>query len=182
MAKTSERFVNLRVHSAYSLLEGAVRIKQMPGLCRANGMPAVAITDSGNLFGALEFSETLADEGIQPIIGCALPLLYETASDPLQAATRAVNAPLPIAPIVLLAQNQIGYGNLMRLSSHAYLDNDGADPHVTMAMLADHCEGLICLTGGAFGPVGRLLRDGRRDAGLALLQQLAALFTGRTYV
>ncbi len=175
--------MHLRVHSAYSLLEGAVRVKQMPGLCRANGMPAVAITDSGNLFGALEFSETLAEEGVQPVIGCALPLLYEAASDPQHGGvTRGVNALSPIAPIVLLAQNQAGYGNLMKLSSHAYLDSEGADPHVTLEMLADHCEGLICLTGGAFGPVGRLLRDGRFEAAQALLLQLAGWFEGRAYV
>ena len=73
--------MHLRVHSAYSLLEGAVKIKQMPALCRTHAMPAIAITDSGNLFGSLEFSETLAGEGIQPIMvaPCSFALINRIA-------------------------------------------------------------------------------------------------------
>ena len=65
-------FVHLRAHTAYSLLEGALRIKELPKLCRAHGMPALAMTDTGNLFGAFEFSQTLAKAGVQPVIGCSL--------------------------------------------------------------------------------------------------------------
>src|SRR5207244_11914953 len=67
-------FVHLRTHSAYSLSAGAIKIKELVGLCRAEAMPAVAITDSGNLFGALEFATACAEGGIQPIIGCEVAL------------------------------------------------------------------------------------------------------------
>src|SRR5258708_36797293 len=73
-------FIHLRVHSAYSLSAGAIKIKELVGLCKANKMPAVAITDSSNLFGALEFSTTCAEAGIQPIIGCEIGLLVHEAN------------------------------------------------------------------------------------------------------
>jgi DNA polymerase-3 subunit alpha len=174
-------FVHLRVHSAYSLLEGAVKIKQMPALCRTYEMPAIAITDSGNLFGALEFSETLAGEGIQPVIGCALQLCFDQPDSSSVDVQRGPALRDRIAPIVLLAQNEAGYANLMWLSSNAYLECD-AEPHVTLAQLAAHADGLICLTGGALGPVGCLLRQARRDAGQALLRGLALIFPQRLYV
>ena len=79
---TAPRYIHLRVHSAYSLLEGAIPVKKLPGLCEAAGMPAVALTDTGNLFAALEFSETLAKAGIQPILGCQLTLAYAAAAHP----------------------------------------------------------------------------------------------------
>ncbi len=178
---TGTGFVHLRVHSAYSLLEGAVKIKQMPALCRTYEMPAIAITDTGNLFGALEFSETLAGEGIQPVIGCALQLCFDGQDSSSADALRGPVLRDRIAPIVLLAQNEVGYTNLMWLSSSAYLECE-AEPHVTLAQLAAHADGLICLTGGALGPVGCLLRQGRRDAAAALLRELAAIFPQRLYV
>ncbi|PKQ02048.1 MAG: hypothetical protein CVT73_20310, partial [Alphaproteobacteria bacterium HGW-Alphaproteobacteria-12] len=70
MADSMPQFIHLRLHSAYSLLEGAIRIKDLPKLCKAEGMPALALTDTANLFGALEFSEVMAGAGIQPITGC----------------------------------------------------------------------------------------------------------------
>jgi DNA polymerase-3 subunit alpha len=105
---TAPRFIHLRVHSAYSLLEGAIPIKKLPGLCEADGMPAVALTDTGNLFAALEFSETLAKAGIQPIMGCQLALAWAQPAHP---------GDRPPAPrgIVLLAQDETGFGNLMKL-------------------------------------------------------------------
>ena len=80
MADSMPQFIHLRLHSAYSLLEGAIRIKELPKLCKADGMPAVALTDTGNLFGALEFSEVMADAGIQPITGCTLPIRLDRKS------------------------------------------------------------------------------------------------------
>ena len=68
------RFIHLRVHTEYSLLEGAVRLKKLPGLCRAAQMPAVAVTDTNNMFAALEFSVTAAEAGVQPIVGCQVDL------------------------------------------------------------------------------------------------------------
>jgi len=168
------RFIHLRVHSAYSLLEGAIQVKALPGLAKADQMPAVAVTDSGNLFAALEFSETAVKSGIQPIHGCILPLAYAAASRPgeKEAEPRTV---------LLLAQDETGYGNLLKLSSAYYL-RDHIHPHITLGELEAHAAGLICLTGGSGGPVGQLLRDGQAPAAEALIQQLSGMFPNRLYV
>ncbi|MCI4662776.1 MAG: DNA polymerase III subunit alpha [Neomegalonema sp.] len=168
-------FIHLRVHSAYSMLEGAVQIKKLPGLCEGMGMPALGIADTGNLFGALEFSETLAKAGIQPIIGCQLDLAYAPPPEPGQK-------PTPPAPILLYAQSELGYRNLMKIVSHSFLDCGEAEPFITWAMLEEAGEGLLCLTGGARGPAGIMLQNGKTDRARAHLEQLAALFPDRLYV
>src|SRR5580704_14241131 len=105
-------FVHLRVHSAFSLSEGAIKVDKIPVLARDAAMPAVAITDTGNLFGALEFSQYCVGKGVQPIIGCQLAL------------SRPDNTRLAPEPIVLLAQDATGLANLQRLSSQGFLDTD----------------------------------------------------------
>jgi len=172
---SAPRFIHLRVHSAYSLLEGAVPLKTLPDLAARAGMPAVAVTDTGNLFGALEFAETAAKSGIQPIIGAQFPLLYAPADTPGEA-------PPEPRPIVLLAQSEAGYLNLLKLSSAHFLESGEALPHITMAELSGHADGLICLTGGAEGPLGQLLRDGQRQQAEALLTTLSDLFPDRLYI
>ncbi|TCO73852.1 DNA polymerase III subunit alpha [Rhodovulum euryhalinum] len=168
------RFIHLRLHTEYSLLEGAVRVKKLPDLCRAAGVPAVAVTDTNNMFCALEFSVLAAGAGVQPIIGCQLDLAY----DPAAPGER----PRQPAPVVLLAQNAAGYGNLMKLNSCLYLGKEGQLPQVTPEELEAHAEGLICLTGGPDGPVGRLLQSGQRAKAEALVARLAAAFPARLYV
>ncbi|WP_101068879.1 DNA polymerase III subunit alpha [Roseovarius salinarum] len=168
------RFIHLRVHTEYSLLEGAVRLKQLPALCQDAGMPAVAVTDTNNMFGALEFSVTAQGAGIQPIMGCQVDLAY------LETPPGA--RPRPPAPVVLLAQDETGYRNLMKLNSLLYLRGDGNPCHVTTKELCAHAGGLICLTGGPDGAVGRLLQGGQRPAAEALLDQLHAAFGDRLYV
>ncbi|WP_296426486.1 DNA polymerase III subunit alpha [Yoonia sp.] len=168
------RFIHLRVHTEYSLLEGAMAVKKLPGLAASMDMPAVAVTDTNNMFCALEFSEGASKAGIQPIVGCQIDLCY-TTPDP---GKRPENP----APIVLLAQNEAGYLNLMKLNSCAYLKGDGQLPQVTLDALAQYNAGLICLSGGPDGPVGRLLRQGQRPKAEALLDRLAATFPNRTYV
>ncbi len=168
------RFIHLRVHSEYSLLEGAVRLKALPGMCRDVGMPAVAVTDSNNMFAALEFSVSAQDAGIQPILGCQVDLAY----DPPEPGARA-KAP---APLVLLAQNEAGYLNLLKLNSALYLDKHGEIPQVSMAELAAHGAGLICLTGGPDGPLGRLITAGQTPKAAALLQELQGIYEDRLYV
>jgi DNA polymerase-3 subunit alpha len=161
---TAPRFIHLRLHSAYSLLEGATPLKALPGLCERHAMPAVAVTDTNNLFGALEFSENAARAGVQPIIGCQLDV---GAGGTPQPGER----PADPAPIVLLAQNEAGYLNLLSLSSAVFLETSDVKPHVGLDRLADHADGLICLTGGAHGPVGRLVQDGQAGKAEALLRQ-----------
>ncbi len=173
-------FIHLRTHSAYSLSAGAIKIKELVQLCRARAMPAVAITDTGNLFGALEFASACAESGIQPIIG------IEIAVAPSGAARvpRPGNAQAAESDrIVLLVQSELGYRNLMSLTSRAYLEGEaGAEPNVTVADLVGANEGLICLAGGAGGPIGRLVAEGQPDAAGAALLALKAAFPGRLYV
>ena len=167
------RFIHLRVHSAYSLLEGAIPVKALPGLVAGAGFPAVAVTDTNNLFGALEFSEGAAKAGVQPIIGLQLALTYLDAEP-------GKKAPEP-APLALYAQDEAGYRNLMALSSAAYLETDTTrTPQVGLDRLAEHADGVICLTGGPRGPLGALIANGRDARPLA--RRLAGLFPGRLYV
>ena len=107
------KFIHLRVHSEYSLLEGAIRIKELPSTCFAMGMPAVAVTDTNNLFGALEFSEYSANAGIQPILGCQMS--FSATERP------KIDPVFGLPSIVLLVKNEIGYKNLLKLNSKAYL-------------------------------------------------------------
>ncbi|MFY9210730.1 MAG: DNA polymerase III subunit alpha [Aestuariivita sp.] len=168
------RFIHLRVHSEYSLLEGAVRLKKLPDLCKSADMPAVALTDTNNMFAALEFSVSLSAAGIQPILGCQVDLAYMPA-DP-------GGKPRDPAPVVLLAQSETGYENLMKLNSCLYIDKAGQLPQVTLDELEAHAEGLICLTGGPEGPVGLLLQTSQNPAAEALLDRLAMVFRDRLYV
>ncbi|WP_118137246.1 DNA polymerase III subunit alpha [Oceanicella sp. SM1341] len=172
---STPRFIHLRTHTAYSLLEGAIQVKALPKLAAGDDMPAVAVTDTGNLFCALEFSEYAAGAGLQPIIGCQMRLAYAAAASPTE------KAPAP-RDIVLLAQDEAGYLNLMKLNSCAFLDSPDAEPHITLPELTRHAEGLICLTGGAAGPVGQLLQDGQGAKARALTEKLAGLFPGRLYI
>ncbi|MDG1281307.1 MAG: DNA polymerase III subunit alpha [Pseudorhodobacter sp.] len=168
------RFIHLRTHTEYSLLEGAVPLKKLIGLCQAAQMPAVAVTDSNNMFAALEFSVLAAGAGVQPIVGCQVSLAYDPA--------RPGEKPRDPAPIVLLAQSRAGYMNLMKLNSCLYLGKAGQLPQVTMADLASHGAGLICLTGGAEGPVGKLIQSAQMPKARALTEALAAIFGDRLYV
>jgi DNA polymerase III subunit alpha len=170
-------FVHLRVKSAYSLLEGALRAKELANLTVDNAMPAVAVTDTNNLFGAYEITEALAQAGVQPIVGCLLAVEF----DPPQLGGVMVRQRPPLLP--MLAQNDAGYRNLAKLLSAAYLSVEPGDwPHVTAATLAQHTDGLIALTGGPGGPLNRLLVEGQPEAAEAILDRLSALFGDRLYV
>ncbi len=168
-------FVHLRVRSAYSLLEGAIKADAVGALAAANHMPAAGLTDRANLFGALEFSVTAKDAGVQPIIGCALPVCGIGEGLPERWAR--------IPTVVLLAQNEVGYRNLTVLSSAAYLEVEaGADPQVPWDKVLAHAEGLILLSGGVDGPVDPLFAAGRTAEGEAALAAMQAGFGDRFYV
>jgi len=175
-------FVHLRVHSAYSLSEGAIKIPDLVRLCRENGMPAVAVTDTGNLFGALEFAEAASKAGIQPIIGCQLAI---ARPDEFVGAAPAAGmvARRTLDNLVLLVKDETGYRNLLKLVSGAFLDTEpGERPHVSMSRLEALSDGLLALSGGPDGAVARLLADGQMEAAEACLERLAAVFPGRFYV
>ena len=160
-------FVHLRVHSAFSLAEGAIRVPDIAALARKEQMPAVAITDTGNLFGALEFSQYCAGKGVQPIIGCQVGV--------------ARSGRIGLAPdqVVVLAQDARGLDNLQRLSSFGFIEGDAAEPALPLARILEHAEGLILLTGGTRGPVGRMLAEGQEAEARALVARLAEAFGDR---
>lgn len=186
-------FIHLRNHTEYSLLEGAVKIQQVvnPGTeaeykihpvidkCIQNGMPAVAMTDTSNMFGAMFFSSACLSDGVKPILGCALNLLQEKEAGIYARPSLKEEKNF----IVLLVQNEIGYKNLIKLVSHAHLeDNDADSPAITLEDLKEHNQGLILLTGGAEGPIGHLIIDGKKEKAKALLKDLADTFKDRTYI
>ena len=175
-------FIHLRTHSAYSLSTGSIKVKDLVGLCKKQKMPAVAVTDSGNLFGALEFSIEAAAKGVQPIIGCEIGIRA-----PQGEAGRGIgrSAPGPAAPepLVLLCQNATGYANLLKLVSKSFLETVGNEaPQIALGELEGLSDGLICLTGGTTGPLGRRLLEGNMAAAEQCLDTLARYFPGRLYV
>jgi DNA polymerase III subunit alpha len=181
MTDKTEPFVHLRVHSAYSLLEGALTIARLAALASADRAPALALTDSNNLFGALEFSETLAEAGIQPIIGLTLSLTFATEGE--IAPGGDIRGPHADGRIALLAKDQQGYANLMRLSTNAYFAASESGEVVTaMADLASQAEGLIALTGGPEGVIDLALADGNPELARARIEALHAIFGDRLYV
>ncbi|PWJ21942.1 DNA polymerase III subunit alpha [Jannaschia seohaensis] len=168
------RFIHLRVHTEYSLLEGALRLGELPGLAAGLGMPAVAVTDTNNMFCALEAATKIAGKGVQPIMGCQVDLMFDPA--PPGEKPRAP------APIVLLAQTEAGYECLMRLNSCLYLERPDMVPQVTVEELEAFSDGLICLTGGPDGPIGRLVAAGQEAKAEALLDRLHGIYGDRLYV
>ncbi|WP_421935588.1 DNA polymerase III subunit alpha [Phenylobacterium sp.] len=172
---SGEGFVHLRVRSAYSLLEGAIKADKIGGLAKGDGMPAVGLADRANLFGALEFSVATKGEGVQPIIGCALPVSGIGEALPERWAKTPT--------VMLIAQNERGYLNLCDLSSIAYLEIDASEePHVPWAKVCELSEGLILLSGGPDGPVDHLFAAGKIDEGRAVLAEMKRVFGDRFYV
>src|SRR3981081_936373 len=171
-------FVHLHVHSAYSLLKGSIKIGNRGELAKTDRQPALSLTDTDNMFGALEFSDKMAGYGIQPIVGCELAIDF---------ADQDPNARNPFAAtparIVLLASRECGYRSLMRLNSRAFLETPTHQaPHIKFEWLEGDAEGLIALTGGPDWPIS-LARGGDHAAlAAARCDRLANLFGDRLYV
>ena len=161
-AVTTPAFVHLRVHSAYTMLASTLRPKAIPALARALGQPAVALTDTNALFAAMEFSEAAFEKGVQPIIGATLTV----AGDAL----------------VLLAQDETGYVNLVALVSQAHLGAEGGEPGLAWSALDGRTDGLIALTAGPDGALTKALAGEQRAAAEAIVDRLEALFPGRLYI
>ena len=172
-------FVHLHVHSSYSLLEGALPIARLAELAKADHQPALALTDTDNMFGALEFSEKLVGYGIQPIVGCALAVDFGD----LDHGQRNPNAHPERARVVLLAAREAGYRSLMRLNSRAFLDTPANEPpRLQLDWLKGETEGVIALTGGPGGPLDRALAAGQGHLAATRLEALLELFGDRLYV
>ncbi len=168
-------FVHLRCRSAYSLLEGAVEIKGLRDLAVRHDMPALALTDINNLFGALEFSEILAEAGVQPLIGLTLALG--------QASTGGTTTNDIRGTIALLASSEEGYRNLMALSSMAFLEVEPTDlPHVMWEDVQGKSAGVIALTGGFDGIANQLLHNGQQAKAEEYLDTLQATFGDNLFI
>ncbi len=170
-------FIHLRVHSSFSLLEGAIHIKDLVKWCVKHAMPAVAITDHGNLFGSLEFSMAASAEGVQPIMGCVLMVQPVAAPDTRNASQQKPDQ------LLAYAQNEEGWQNLLALVSKSYLAPAGGHaPLVSMEELEAHSAGLIILSGGIYGAVGKALLTGRDAVAEEALLRLNTSFAGRLYI
>jgi DNA polymerase III subunit alpha len=177
MSAASPGFVHLHVHSSYSLLEGALTIARLAELAKKDRQPALALTDTDNMFGALEFSEKMAGAGIQPIVGCALGVDFGDQDNRGPAAGQG------FARIVLLAAREHGYRSLMRLCSRAYLDTEQSEqPHIKLAWLEDEADGLIALSGGPNGPLDRAIGAGQGALAQSRCEELQSLFGDRLYI
>ena len=174
------KFVHLRVHTAYSLAEGAIMLPTLIHKLHDMGVPAVAVTDSRNMFGGKAFSKYASDEGIKPIMGC-LFLLRNADSDDLMRSKGKEQEP---DKIVLLVMNAEGYGNIMKLMKRFYLDNTekGWAPQLTLQNLKDFNAGLIALTAGPEGTIGRLLLENRKQEAEDFTLKLKEIFQDRLYM
>ena len=182
LTENGEPFVHLRVHSAYSLLEGALTIPKLVSLAAEERMPALALTDTNNLFGALEFSEYAAQAKIQPIIGCTLSLSFAAEPEARPDSCELVKH-INHGRIALLAKDASGYANLIKLSTEAYrYGADSGETLVTIAHLALHQEGLIALTGGPDGVIDRAIAANDFRFAETALNQLKGIFGDRLYV
>ncbi|MBJ3774441.1 DNA polymerase III subunit alpha [Acuticoccus mangrovi] len=167
-------FIHLRVHSAYSLLEGALHLKKIVALAQADDQPAVAVTDTANLFGALEFSEASFAAGVQPVVGCTLPVKL---MERIQNGKRIV----PVARLPLIAMTAEGFANLQRIVSRAYLASEGQGAVVGLADLAGTSDEIICLSGWTDGPVALAHHYGDMDGARAMFRDLHGTFGDRFY-
>jgi DNA polymerase III subunit alpha len=175
---SSAGFVHLHVHSAYSLLKGAIKIAKLGELAKADRQPALALTDTDNMFGALEFSDKMAGYGIQPIVGCELAVDFGDVEP--NARTTHISAP---ARIVLLAARERGYRSLMHLNSRAFLETPVHQaPHIKFDWLKDNAEDLIALTGGPDGPISLALQVDHAALAALRCERLAATFGDRLYI
>ncbi len=172
-------FVHLHVHSSYSLLEGALQIGRLAELAKADKQPALALTDTDNMFGALEFSEKIAGYGIQPIIGCALAIDFGDTDN----GARNGYAQNERQRIVLLAASEEGYRSLMRLNSRAFMDSPvNEPPRLKVEWLEGETGGVIALTGGPGGPLDLAIAAGQSTVAAARLDTLHRLFGDRLYI
>jgi len=172
-------FVHLRVHTAYSLSEGAIHVKDLVKQCVGHKMPAVAMTDTNNMFAALEFSSAATGAGVQPIVGVTLFVKSQYRTEKKKNC-KQVEYP---EALVLLAQTDEGYRNLMKIVSKAHLESDTqVGVQFPLEEFAGRTEGIICLTGGAQGPVGKLLQENNLDAAEKCLLELKSFFGNRLYM
>jgi DNA polymerase-3 subunit alpha len=174
-------FIHLHVHSAFSLLEGALQLETILKLAAEDEQPALGIADTNNLFGALEFSEKAAKKGIQPLIGVELAVDFAAAEE--RVSERGHTAWTGKSSIVLMAQSEEGFSNLSRLVSRAYLEGEDGLARASLDwMTRESLSGLICLSGGPEGGIDMAFANGQDANAIRRLDRLADLFGDRFYI
>src|SRR5262249_21473155 len=173
-------FVHLHLHTQYSLLDGANKIKQLMPRVKAAGMPACAITDHGNMFGAVQFHQAAKDHGVKPIIGCEVYVAprsrfdKEGRIDDYEAGGNY--------HMILLAMNRDGYRNLCRLVALGFQEGFHYKPRIDKGLLREHHAGLIALSGCLRGEIAHNLMLGQRDKAFAAAEELSGIFRNRFYL
>ncbi len=165
-------FVHLHLHTEYSTLDGAVRCKEVAARAAELGMPAVAMTDHGNLYGAIEFYEAVREKGVKPILGCEIYLAPESMEhrQEIPGRRRATH-------LTLLAENNTGWENLVQLVTKGHLEGSYyGKPRVDRQELRAHAEGIICLSGCIAGPVNEWLLQRQSDKAREMLEELREIF------
>lgn len=177
---SAPQFVHLRVHTAYSLSEGAMLVPKLIHKLHDQGVPAIAVTDTANMFGGKAFSKYASDEGVKPILGCQFYLRNPDADDVLKAKGRIIEPD----KIVLLVMNENGYQNIMKLMKRSYLDNpkQGEKAQLKMSDLEELNGGLIALTAGVEGQIGRLLLENRKAEAEEVVVKLREIFADHLYM
>ena len=174
-------FIHLHVHSAFSLLEGAVQLETILKLAAEDQQPALGLADTNNLFGALEFSEKATKKGIQPLVGVELAVDFAASEERLNE--RGHTAWTGKSSIVLMAQSEEGFSNLSRLVSRAYLEGEDGLARARLEwMERDSLAGLICLSGGPEGAIDMAFANGQDANAIRRLDRLAELFGDRFYI
>ncbi len=175
-------FVHLHVHTQYSLLDGANKIGPLLEHVKKSGMPAIAMTDHGNMFGAVEFFSKATQRGVKPIIGCEAYLAPGSRRDRTQVARSDDVEAAGNYHLILLAQSRIGYQNLCRLLTAAYKEGLYYKPRIDKEILGEMSAGLIVLSGCLSGEIARALRSGRMDKAREAAEWYARTFPGRFYL
>ncbi len=170
------RFVHLHVHTQYSLLDGAIRLDSLIEQAAAFRMPAVAVTDHGNIFGAIEFYQKASSGGVKPIIGCEMYVAPNDRRDRTHSPGEDIAYHL-----ILLAKNIHGYRNLCKLLTRAYLEGFYYKPRVDKTLLKEHNEGLIALSACLQGEIPRLVLAGRFNDALRVAEEYREMFPDRRF-
>ncbi|GMK46945.1 DNA-directed DNA polymerase [Paenibacillus glycanilyticus] len=176
MNNIDSSFVHLHVHSEYSLLDGAARIRDLVARAAELGMKSLALTDHGVMYGAIPFYRACLAQGIKPIIGCEM---YFTAGSRFEKGSRKDN---PIYHLILLAKNETGYRNLMKLVSIGHLEGFHYKPRVDPEVLEAHSEGLVCLSSCLHGEISQHLLHDRREEALAAALRYKRIFGDDFYL
>lgn len=179
---SKSQFVHLHLHTEYSLLDGAIRIEELVEQAKAFNMPAVAITDHGNLFGVIEFYKKAKKFGIKPLIGCEVYMAPQSRFDKSKTNKDSGMPEEASYHLTLLVENDEGYENLTKLITSSYLDGFYYKPRIDMEILSNHAKGLIALSGCLKGEIPYHLANGNYEKAEVTLKRFKELFDNRFYL